>query len=78
MLEKEFQYYIDHQAEFVQKYQGKFIVLVGEELIGVHDTLEDAIIETGKIHKPGTFLVQECQPGKDNYTLTFHSRAVFA
>ena len=77
MLDKEFQYYIDNQVNLVKLYQGKFIVIVGEYVVGDYDTLEDAVIESGKKYQPGTFLIQECQPGEDNYTLTFHSRAVF-
>lgn len=78
MLEKEFQYYLDHQAELVEKYNGKFLVIKDEEVIGVYDTDEEAYFQTTQKHEPGTFLIQFCEPGDSSYTQTFHSRVVFA
>ncbi len=73
-LEKEFQYYRDHQTELVEKYNGKFVVIKDLKVIGVYDVELDAIKETAKSHELGTFLVQKCEPGKSGYTQTFHSR----
>jgi Family of unknown function (DUF5678) len=74
MLEKEFHFYKEHQTELVEKYNGKFLAIVGEEVVGVYDTQMDAYTETKKQYQPGTFLIQECLPGKSSYTRTFHSR----
>ena len=38
MLEKEFKYYKDHQSELIEKYNGKFIVIRGEQIVGIYDT----------------------------------------
>jgi len=78
MLEKEFQYYLDHQTDLVAKYNGKYLVIREQEVIGVFDTDEEAYFETTKVHEPGTFLIQLCEPGESSYTQTFHSRVVFA
>lgn len=77
MLEKEFKYYLANQEKFVKEYNGKHIVIVGEQLVGVYDTLADAYTESQKKHQLGTFLIQLVTPGKSAYTQTFHSRAVF-
>lgn len=77
MLEKEFKYYLEHQAELVEKYKGKFVVIKGEEVIGVFDTEDVAYFETEKQHEPGTFLIQLCEPGDSAYTQIFHSGVVF-
>lgn len=77
MLEKEFKYYIDNQDEFVKEYNGKHIVIVGEQVVGAYDSLSDAYTESQKKYKLGTFLIQLVTPGKSAYTQTFHSRAVF-
>lgn len=77
MLDKEFNYYIDNQAKLIKKYDGKYIVIKGFEVIGSYDTEADAYYETQKKHKLGTFLIQLCKQGKDNYTQTFHSRVIF-
>lgn len=78
MLEKEFQYYINHQDELVLKYNGKVLVIIGEEVVGIYSTFEAALHESQKKYKLGTFFIHECGPGEDNYTQTFHTRAIFA
>jgi hypothetical protein len=78
MLDKEFQYYLDSQNELVKKYNGRFIVIIGKEVIGDYESYEQALFETMKQHELGTFLIQECTEGEEAYTQTFHSRVVFA
>ncbi|NLE62528.1 MAG: hypothetical protein GX612_01640 [Bacteroidales bacterium] len=77
MLDKELQYYIDNQNELVAKYLGKFLVIKDQTIIGVYDTEIEAYSETVKKHELGTFLIQECQPGDENYTQTFRTRVIF-
>ncbi len=77
-LEKEFTYYIEHQDELVEKYNGKYIVIKNCEVIGSYNSILKAVKETSKTHKLGTFIVQKCEPGKEGYTQTFHSRVSFA
>jgi len=76
-LDKEFNYYKDHQAELVRQYEGKHIVIVGEEVIGSYDSALAAYEATQKTHEVGTFLIQHCLPGEESYTQTFHSRVIF-
>lgn len=76
-IEEEFQYFIDHQDELVKQYNGKFIVIKNKEVIGAYDEELQAYQETIKDHKEGTFLIQECLPGEESYTQTFHSRVIF-
>lgn len=77
-LQKEFQFYLDHQDEMVAKYDGKYIVIKDGEVLGAYDDELAAIMETQKSHKLGTFLVQLVSRGPGGYTQTFHSRAVFS
>lgn len=76
MLEKEFQYFIDNQAALVEKYNGKFIVIKDQNIIGSYNSHAEAYNETLKTEKIGSFLIQHCVPGKDAYTQTFHSRVI--
>jgi len=77
-LEKEFKYYIDHQAELVEKYDGKFIVIKDYKVIGAFDSELEAINTTSEQYELGTFLVQKCEPGSESYTQTYHSRVALA
>jgi hypothetical protein len=76
LLEKSFNYYKKHQAELVKKYEGKFVVIVGEKVVGSYDTEGDAIKETLKTYSLGDFLVQLVEGGEENITQTFHSRVM--
>lgn len=78
MLEKEFQFYLDHQADLVKKYNGKHIVIQGDQVIGAYDSEIDAYTETSKTHALGTFLIQYCTKGEQAYTQNFSSRVIFA
>ena len=73
-LDKEFAYYQAHQDELVEQYNGKFVVIAGENVVGAFDTDLAAYLETKKTRPVGTFLIQHCAPGEDSYTQTFHSR----
>ncbi len=73
-LEKDFEYYLEHQDELVRKYNGKYVVIKNQEVLDAYDDIETAVNETAKNHELGTFLVQRCSPGKEDYTQTFHSR----
>ena len=79
MLDKEFQYYLDHQNELLEKYNSRFIVIVDEKVVGDYDNFEQAFLQSiEKKYELGTFLIQECTPGNEAYTQIFHSRAIFA
>ena len=73
-LEKDFEYYLEHQDELVRKYNGRYVVIQNQEVLDAYDDIETAVNETAKNHELGTFLVQRCSPGKEDYTQTFHSR----
>ena len=77
MLEQEFKYFTDHQDELVKQYNGKFIAIVGEQVVGAFDTEVEAYTEMKKTYAPGTFLLQQCLPGENGYTQTFYSRVAF-
>jgi hypothetical protein len=76
-LENEFKFYLENQSELVKKYNGKYIVIKNSEIIGVFDSEIDAVQKTSEHHELGTFLVQKCEPGKESYTQTYHSRVFF-
>ena len=78
MLEKEFKYYIENQKELVKTYNGKYIVIVGTEVVNFYNDETTAYLESLKSFKEGTFLIQLCKEGKDSFTQTFHSRVIFA
>jgi hypothetical protein len=73
-LHKEFEYYLAHQDELVAKYNGKYVVIKGQQVIGAYDDIREAVDTTAKTQQMGTFLVQKCTPGDNDYTRSFRSR----
>jgi len=74
VLEKEFNWYLKHQGDLVKKYNGKFIVIKNQQVIGSYSSELAAVEKTSRDHELGTFLVQKCEPGEDSYTAVYHSR----
>jgi len=77
-LVREFEYYLENQAEFINQHNGKVLVIKDQKVIGVFDSVIEAVTETSKDHELGTFLVQACSPGDESHSQTFHSRVCFA
>jgi hypothetical protein len=78
MLEKELNFYISHQKELIESYNGKFLVIVGEDVVGVFESEIEAYNESKVNYTPGSFLIQRCSPGNTDYSTTFYSRVSFS
>lgn len=78
MLKEEYSYYLEHQAELLEKYEGKFLVIKNKNIIGVYNNQEDAYNESKKTNELGSFLIQLCSRDLGTATQTFHSRVSFA
>lgn len=80
MLQDEFKYYLENQEELSKKHFSRFIIIKNKEVIGDYGSEVEAILSARNDFglELGTFLVQQCMPGVDNYTQYFHSRALFA
>jgi len=77
-LQKQLEYFKANQKELVKKYEGKFLVIKDQQVQGVYDTEIEAYTEAKKKFDLGTFLIQQCLPGQESYTQTFHSRVALS
>ncbi|MEK7104216.1 MAG: hypothetical protein AAB842_02350 [Patescibacteria group bacterium] len=77
-LQKQLEYFKSHQEELVKKYEGKFLVINEQKVQGVYDTEIEAYTGAKKKFKLGAFLIQQCSPGQESYTQTFHSRVALS
>ena len=73
MLDNEFYYYRTNQSDLVSKFNGRFLVITGNKVIGDYGSYLEAYVKTKKQHAPGTFLIQECTEGDRAYTVTCHN-----
>ena len=58
MLETEHQFYMDNRESLREKYLGKRVVIVKDRIIGVYDSDLEALSETTKTMKMGSFCVK--------------------
>jgi hypothetical protein len=77
-LKKEFEYYLANQDDLVKRFNGRFVVIRDQKVVGDYADQLSAITEAQKTYALGTFLVQKVEPGNAAYTQTFHSRVAFA
>ena len=70
-MRQEFKYYLDHQAELVKKYNGKYLTIVGKKVVGAYNDEDEAYYMGRERYGAGNFLIQLCTPGDSAYTLRF-------
>ena len=76
MLDKDFFWYLAHQDELVEQYNGKHLVIKDRKVVGSYNSVIEASMEGKKNFEKGTYLIQLCTPGEDAYTRTFHTQRV--
>lgn len=78
-LNRGFQYYLDHQDELVEKYNGKVLAIRGEEIVEVFDCDRfDAVIKLDEMgYEPGTICVRKVSPGPEGHTATVLNPGVY-
>lgn len=74
VLAREFNFFIEHQDELAREYNGKYIVIHGEKVIGAFESALEATTEAKKRFKPGEFLVQLARLGTETITKSYYSR----
>jgi hypothetical protein len=73
----DFNYFMENLDEFIKNYKDKYVVIKDKKLLGNYLTFDEAVKETLKTEKYGTFLVQMCYSDKEDYVQKYHSRVSF-
>ena len=76
MLDKDFFWYLAHQDELVEQYNGKHLVIKDRKVVGFYNSISEAYVEGKKKYQLGTFLIQLCTPGEEAYSRTFRTQRV--
>lgn len=69
MLEKELAFYEKTLNNWLTEYPGKFVLVKGEELVGVYDTNEQALSAGASRFGLGSYLVRCIQKNKEDIRL---------
>ena len=78
MLNKEIQYYSEHEKDLLSKYHGKFVVIAGSSFVGAFDSNAEAYQHAIEHFEAGTFLIRHCVATEEQQKVVFHSRVSFA
>lgn len=70
MIERLFEYYLAHQDELVERYNGKYLVITANGVANAFGPESDmeAYYYGKKHYGLGNFILQLCTPGPDAYT----------
>jgi hypothetical protein len=69
-LEREFEFYQKNMMDIREKYLGKELVIVGEQIIAAYDDIEVAYMETAKSYEPGTFMIHKVPENIEDEVVT--------
>ena len=70
MFERQLAYFIKHQDELVARHRGKYLVIVDDEVVDVHESALDAYLSAKDRFSVGSYMIQPCEPGPAAYTVT--------
>jgi len=59
-VDKNYSFFEDNLQELIDKYGNKFVAIKDQKVIGVHDSFDDAYVETIKGEDLGSFIIQHC------------------
>lgn len=74
VLSRQFEYFLHHRTELLEKYNGRVVVIHDQEVEGVFGSELEALKAAKEKFADGTFLVQRIAPESDSFSQTFHSR----
>lgn len=78
MIEALFKYYLENQDSLVKLYDGKYIVITADGVVGAFDTVSDGYDMGLTRYGKGNFMLQLCTPGDGAYSKRyFTSRVAF-
>ena len=72
MLEKEFQYYLKNEKEFLEKYPNQYVMIQNENLIGVYPSEDAAYYDMINKVSTSPVLVQQCTSSPMGRTSLFN------
>jgi hypothetical protein len=76
MENENYTYFKAHLDELIERYDGRFIVIKGTEVIDDYGSFDEAYNETVKSEALGTFLIQQCvKPENDTAHFAWHNIA---
>lgn len=72
-------FYIKNQEELVKKYDGHYIIIVNQEVIGNYASMDEALQDAAKKKlRAGHYSIQPVGKGEETYTVVLSRTASYA
>ncbi len=68
MQERDYKWFLDNYDMLFKEYGVKYLAIKNEKVLGAYSTYADAVKETEKTEKIGTFIIQLCNGDETAYT----------
>jgi hypothetical protein len=69
MLETERSYYVEHLPELLREHRGRFVLIKHDVLVGLYDTLEDALAEGARRFGGESFLARRVEEQQEEVSI---------
>ena len=76
-LEREFSYYLAYQQELAKEYEGQFLIIRDQKVVGAYKDRDEALDNALGEYELGDFLLQECLSDPESTVAVFRSRVAF-
>lgn len=76
MIEALFKYYLENQDALVKQYEGKYIIITKDGVMGAFDTVRDGYDMALNRFGKGNFMLQLCTSGDKAYSQRFFTSRV--
>jgi hypothetical protein len=74
VTDKNYAYFTAHLDEFIERYDGRFVVIKNASVIADYGSFDEAYNNTIKSEALGTFLIQQCvRPENDTDYFAWHN-----
>lgn len=75
-LEQEYDFFLKKRNSLLPTNENKFVVIVGDQIAGIYETVSQALKEAAAKYKLGTFLIQKITSKENDIVQKFASGVV--
>ena len=78
MQDQDYDYFLQNMENLYKTYGRKFIAIKDRHILGVYEAFNDALENTLKTEKAGTFLIQECFANREESLHHFQGNVILS
>jgi len=78
MQEQDYDYFLENIGDLYNQYGHKFLAIKNRQILGAYDNFDNALSETLKHEKLGTFLIQECFQNREECVHYFQGNVMLS